>query len=164
MPKKRVKSKQKLTINYNNLTEELYEAICKDVSMFEHLGDYKHLGFEYGQYFTMFNKNNPKVCKEIWNLHKDEVMARWKNEPGRAGTRPFLWWTVEAPEPRIKITRVEKYNIDRYSKTAFYCPGGDHEIVKEKLESEREYLTRLNLLEPWEVAELEKDKSIPVEE
>jgi len=166
MPRKRIKSKLKRITNYNNLTDELYQAICKKVSMYELLGDYKQLGYKHGNYFVMFDKTDSKVCKQLWDLHKNEVMEKWKNEPYTAGTRPFLWWIVEAPEPRIKGTRVKKYSIDKNSNIT-YWPGGELERVYEELEPEREYLTRLNLLEPWEIAEFsrhEKDKPFPVEE
>jgi len=72
MPRKRIKSKQKLIINHKRLTNELYESICKKVSMSELLGDYKHLGHKYGHYFKMFDASNLKACKEIWNLQNLE--------------------------------------------------------------------------------------------
>jgi hypothetical protein len=154
MPRKRIKSKQKLIINHKRLTNELYESICKKVSMSELLGDYKHLGYKYGYYFKIFNASNLEACKEIWNLHKDEVMNRWKLDKNNAGKRPFLWWIVEAPEPKRKVKQIRRYYKYPNGKIIYTALGDLKEEVIEE-ETDKEYLRRLDLLEDWEIKEFE---------
>lgn len=162
MPKKRIRFKKKFNVDYAKLTEELYESICKYVSLAEMLGDYEHLGYKYGQYFVMFDKNDPKACRKIWNLHKKAVMERWKTDDN-AGSRPFLWWICERPE-EIKIIRYEKYtNLGGEPEPVEIDIKGTLEYEYPIYESETAYLKRLNLLEAWEIKAL-KERRLHFEE
>ena len=91
MPKKRVKSKKKLTINYRILSHELYEAICSHVSMEELLEGH-----------TMFDKDDPKVCQRLWKAHKERVMELWRMDHNNAGKRPYLFWKCEKLPAPVK--------------------------------------------------------------
>ncbi len=132
MVKKLIKSKRKKTINLNILTHELYEALCNYTSMEELLPDsiFEGLGHRDGYYWRPFNKDDPIKCKQIWNIHKKELMQRWFSYKVNDGRRPWIWWMCEAPEPRTKD------------------------------EGELEYLERLNLLKEWEKKEIELRKRI----
>ncbi len=160
MPKRRLRFKKKFNIDYAKLTDELYDAICHKVSMEEMLGGYEHLGyfedmgFDRGYYF-MFDKNDPEVCRKIWNLHKKAVMERFKTDPkNNAGTRPFLWWISERPED-IRIIRYEKWmdNSDKKPEPV-ELPDGSLEYEYPIYEDQAEYLKRLDLLESWEIQEI----------
>lgn len=156
MPKKRIRFKKKFILNYARLTEDLYDAICKCVSFEEFLEGYKHLGYKYGNYFVMFDKNDPKVCRRIWNLHKKAVMEKWKTDPkNNAGRRPFLWWICERSED-IKFLRFEKHTNERGEPEPIedIYPDGHTEFEFPIYESETAYLKRLNLLEAWEIKAL----------
>ncbi len=140
MPRKRIKFKGKKVINFNNLTEELYEAICSKNSM-EELITRKQ----------MFDKNNPDLCKQIWSLHKEEVTSRRKLDKNNAGKRPCLWWVCERPED-IKILRYDKYtNINGKPEPVEMWPDGHIETEYPIYEGETAYLERLGLLEDWEL-------------
>ena len=160
MPRKRIKSKKKkINIDYRKLTYDLYEAICHRVSMEEHLGDYKHLGYREHldgnlNYYFFFDKNDPKVCRKIWNLHKKAVMEKWKTDKNNVGSRPFLWWICERPED-IKIIRYEKWmdNSDKKPEPV-ELPDGSLEYEYPIYEDQAEYLKRLDLLESWEIQEI----------
>ncbi len=157
MPKRRIRFKKKFNIDYAKLTDDLYEAICHRVSMEEHLGDYKHLGYcEHFpgnlNYFYLFDKNDPEICRKIWNLHKKAVMEKWKTDPkNNTGSRPFLWWICERPED-IRIIRYEKWmdNADKKPEPV-ELPDGSLEYEYPIYEDQTEYLKRLNLLEDWEI-------------
>ncbi|MBA7564369.1 hypothetical protein ES695_10435 [Candidatus Atribacteria bacterium 1244-E10-H5-B2] len=160
MPKKRTRFKKKFNIDYTRLTDELYESICHKVSMEEMLGGYKHLGyfkdmgFDRGYYF-MFDKNDPKICRKIWNLHKKAVMERFKTDPkNNAGTRPFLWWISERPE-NMKVIGSEDFIINSvgcYNGVEIVPEGEEPEIEKYTIyEDQFTYLKRLGLLEGWEI-------------
>lgn len=38
------------------------------------------------------------AAREMWNEKRDALMASWVQE--RPGTRPWAWWTFDAPEDR----------------------------------------------------------------
>lgn len=158
MPRKRIKSKKKLIIDYTKLTDELFESICKKASMSELIGNYKHLGYKYGYYFKMFDANNFKVCNEIWDMHKEEVMKRWKLDKNNAGKRPFLWWVCERPE-EIKIIRYDKYtDLQGNPEPLEMWPDGHIETEYPVYEGETAYLRRLNILEDWEIDVFDSDE------
>ncbi|MHB8277491.1 MAG: hypothetical protein ACYDIA_07550 [Candidatus Humimicrobiaceae bacterium] len=161
MPRKRVKSKQKLIINYTKLTGDLYQSICEEVSMEELLdgSDYENTGYGNGFYYWMFDKKDIEMCKKIWKIHKDEVMKLWKLDKNNVGKRPFLWWKCEAPEPKKKIGRVMRYTLEKNPEgksQLFYTDSGKLERVRYEIETEEEYLRRLDLLEDWEIKEFKK--------
>lgn len=102
-----------------------------------------------GRDYLFFDKSNIKICKEIWQRHKNEVMRIWKSDISNSGKRPFTWWIVEAPEPKIKVKRIHKYY--KYPDGQIvYTEAGDLKEERLEEETEREYLKRLNLLEEWE--------------
>lgn len=131
MPRKRVKSKREGGINLKNLTDELYESICNEIS-FEEILDCSELEQEQryfdGYNYLLFNKGDPELCRQIWNMHKVAVMEKWKQDKNNAGKRPFLWWIAEAPE--------------------FMSSKEINKIINDR--NEREYLTKWGLLKEWE--------------
>ncbi len=174
MPRKRIKSKKrKVDIDYRRLTYDLHEAICHKVSMEEMLGGYKHLGYFEGMgfgrgYYFMFDKNDPKACRKIWDLHKKAVMEKWKTDPkNNAGSRPFLWWVCERPED-MKIIGSEDYiinSIGDINGVETVPEGEEPEIEKYTIyEDQYAYLKRLNLLEDWEIKALERPPGFEEEE
>ena len=187
MPRKRIKGKKK-KINLRILTHDLYESICDKVSLVEMLRDYDYnnVGAKYSYWF-MFDKNDPEKCKEVWDLHKEAVMEKWKLDKNNAGKRPFLWWVCERPED-IKIIRYEKYkDFNGKPEPREMWPDGHIETEYPIYEGETAYLRRLNLLREdeikifdsdelchrdeensslpyWEIKELKKDDPLPIEE
>ena len=163
MPRKRIKFKGKKVIDLTKLTDDLYESICKDVSMAEMMReyDYDKVGLKYSYWF-MFDKSDPKICKEVWDLHKATVMEKWRSDKLNSYKRPWLWYKCEAKEG-LKIIGYEDFPLNV---VGFYngepCFGDEKPIYEKHpvYESEREYLTRVKKLEPWELAELVKDKTL----
>jgi hypothetical protein len=152
MPRRRIKSKRTNNhVNLKILTDELYDSICSRITMEEMFLDQEHKreNFGVGLSTVFFDKNDPQICKEIWKMHKTEVMKRWQLDKNNTCKRPFLWWIAEAPEPKIKVKRIYKYF--KYSDgQKRYTDAGDLEEEELKEETEKEYLQRLNLLEDWE--------------
>jgi len=136
MTKKRIKSKRKRTIDLTVLTNELYESICSYTTLDEILTDdycpWKFVGVATGwkPYWKPFDKDDPKICKKVWDMHKKEVMDRWRADKVNAGSRPWLWWVCEANFSSKKADEIKK-------------------------NMELKYLEEKGLLEDWEIRELE---------
>jgi len=81
-------------------------------------------------------------------------MNRWKLDKNNAGKRPFLWWIVEAPEPKRKVKQIRRYYKYPNGKIIYTGLGDLKEEVIEE-ETDKEYLRRLDLLEDWEIKEFE---------
>jgi len=55
----------------------------------------------------LFDKDDPKVCKEIWKRHGRALMARWKSDPGNDGYNPWLFHEIQ------EIKKLENLNKER---------------------------------------------------
>lgn len=92
-----------------------------------------------------------KEILEFWKEHRDVILSRYMEEmkltgPDGAGRRPsFYFDELELKKPRRK-TGKEKW-IGPCRKD-----GGDQTIIDDVFETDFQYLKRLGLLEPWEVA------------
>lgn len=93
--------------------------------------------------------------REVWNELRDELLPDWIAES--PGTRPWAWWQFDAPERRRRINGAHPFdNPERsasqnrlwFGRPAVYVCRDDSEA---RYETEREYLTRLNLLLPEEM-------------
>ena len=74
------------------------------------------------------------IAPVLWAEHREDLPAEWiRRQPG---TRPWLWWRFDAPEPRRQADS-----------------GG--------LEAEASYLSRLGLLWPGELRRLGPDDMKP---
>ena len=120
-----------MVIDYTKLTPEIYDSICGKSALEEmFVGSiWENTGYGNGNYHWPFDKNDPKMCKEVWKPTKEKVMKRWKQDPNNAGKKLWLWWEYEAPE-KPKVNE----------------------------ESEEDCLRRLGLLEDWEEKEIENQK------
>lgn len=151
MVKKRKRGKKKKYLKYEILTTDLLEVICDGYLLL----DRSDIDID------LKDKN---LVKEIWNMHKKEVMEIWSQDPkGNAGHRPKFWWLVEATEPRLTISPEEYKKLnDR--------PFRDYDPSKIKgqkpkpdltyFESDYAYLKRLNLLLDWEIVEFKRIKKV----
>ena len=72
--------------------------------------------------------------ERFWKANRAMILKKWKAE-GRAGRRPWAWWIIER-------------DID---------PA--HDLGSGYLK-EQNYLIEQNLLEDWEVAEVERQKKL----
>lgn len=110
--------------------------------------------------------------KEAWEDLRDELMADWISK--HPGTRPLAWWTFEAPERRRCINR-ELHPHDEPTRLEWEAKqepthaehsrrltrgrpsiiaGPDFKLDPyPRYETELEYLRRLNLLVPAELAQ-----------
>ena len=111
--------------------------------------------------------------KELWDEHRDAVLEAWIRE--RLGTRPSLWWRVDAPrwnapkeyrcwyyvpmlpEPRLRLGGVGRTAWERYPayvpSWAFGIPDIWYEVDEDdppSFESQAAYLRRHGLLFPGE--------------
>lgn len=99
--------------------------------------------------------------RDIWDEHGAELLADWlRKEPG---TRPHIWWCVQAREPRRCLSGVEYVEpFMEIWRTRFGIPAyrqlGHFEIV---FESEAAYLDRRALLSADERRALDDDDFEP---
>jgi hypothetical protein len=86
----------------------------------------------------------------FWNQHRDAIMTRYLDEMEQrkdfSGKRPsFYFYEMEKKKPRRK-TGTHKWIGPVRS------DGGDRTIIDDVFETDFQYLKRLGLLEPWELA------------
>lgn len=146
MIKKRIKSKKKKYIKYEILTSDLFELICYGYSELD--------GNEINKDIDLKDK---KLVKEIWYMHKPEVMRIWRSDPkGNAGHRPKFWWIAESTEPKLRIS------FRKYKKLTGYKPLRKHKGIPDPKcqETDRAYLKRLKLLEDWEIEEFKRIEKV----
>ena len=148
MVKKRKKGKKKKYIKYEILTDDLLEVICQGYLLLDRSD-------------IDIDLKDKKLVKEIWNMHKKEVMEIWRSDTkGNAGRRPEFWWLVEATEPRLTIPYEEYKKLNDRPESE---PSKIHNEIREELEiyeSDYAYLKRLNLLEDWELAEFKRIEKV----
>ncbi|MBA7492304.1 hypothetical protein ES702_02853 [subsurface metagenome] len=149
MVKKRKKGKKKKYIKYEILTDDLLEVICQGYLLL----DRSDIDID------LKDKN---LVKEIWNMHKKEVMEIWRLDPkGNAGRRPEFWWLVEAIEPKLTIPYEEYKKLNDRPE---YDPSkikGEKPLPDPIIqESDRAYLKRFNLLEDWEIEEFKRIRKV----
>lgn len=149
MVKKRKKGKKKKYIKYEILTSNLFEVICDGYLLLD-------------QSDIDIDLKDKNLVKEIWNMHKKEVMEIWRSDPkGKAGQRPKFWWLVEATEPRLTIPYEEYKKLnDRPEYDPSKIKGEKPKPDLSIYESDRAYLKRLNLLEDWEIEEFKRIKKV----
>ncbi|MBA7615979.1 hypothetical protein ES703_23269 [subsurface metagenome] len=149
MVKKRKKGKKKKYIKYEILTSDLLEVICQGYLLLDRSD-------------IDIDLKDKKLVKEIWNMHKKEVMRIWRSDPkGNAGRRPKFWWLVEAIEPRLTISPKEyKKLYDRFEYDPSKIKGQKPKPDLTYFESDYAYLKRLNLLEDWELAEFKRIEKV----
>jgi hypothetical protein len=89
--------------------------------------------------------------EELWAIHGPQVTREWAEK--RPGTRPWGWWTFEAPEPRQECnsppegSNLEASDRRRGGEVLIPNPNRAHPGLVPWLESELAYLERLNLLD-----------------
>lgn len=112
-----------------------------------------YLFYVYGPYFEAENYADNKSEEELrafWRKHERPMLARYMTEcrsRNHACQRPTSWWAASMPEPQRKI---EPGEFDAQQ-------NWDHQRhCYDWVESDAEYLKRLGLLEPWEIATLNK--------
>ncbi len=123
-------------------------------------------GFDYALAFTLGQPIEvPTRSREGWDENPqierrlreavadmgDELLDQWIAE--HPGTRPWFWWRFIAPEPRRCLSGPHRYHSPEYADVPhryhFGVPAiavGPKFGIGETFETEREYLTRLNLL------------------
>jgi hypothetical protein len=93
---------------------------------------------------------HPARWLALWREHRDELLADWIAE--RPGSRPPVWWQVEAPEPRRQLSGRGVVVSERYRNLDAPLAHGVPLFFEIDLddppsfESEASYLGRLNLL------------------
>lgn len=127
-------------------------------------GDYRYMEPYGGLHFALYwfdidrinlNWNDKELLKKLWEWHGKKIMELWKNEPAiHTGKRPKIWWHVHAKPEDFKILRYEKLEEPRE-----YNPG-IFTFQRPIYESQYAYLKRNNLLEPWEIERIKKDRYI----
>ena len=98
-------------------------------------------------------------ARRVWALHREELLADWTSN--RPGTRPWAWWAFEATEPR-KILAIKRQpsGDSRYQpplrarKLSFGVPWPWYDWLQ--VESQAEYLRRLQLLTDAELEALDE--------
>ena len=149
MVKKRKKGKKKKYIKYEILTDDLLEVICQGYLLLDRSD-------------IDIDLKDKKLVKEIWNMHKKDVMEIWRSDiKGNAGRRPYFWWLVEAIEPRLTISPKEYKKLnDRPEYDPSKIKGQKPKPDLTYFESDYAYLKRLNLLEDWELAEFKRIEKV----
>jgi hypothetical protein len=102
---------------------------------------------------------SPEAQKTVWEAHRAALLAAWIED--HPGTRPAVWWRVEAPEPRQRLGGVGNPAPPPLWRGAprYWCGAPDtqwREMDPEDppvYESQAEYLRRHALLS---VGELER--------
>ncbi len=96
MPRKRIKSRRKYTINLKILTDDLYKEICHKTTM-KNLFRSKGFGaggstpgVVYKPHGWLWDKDDPVINKKIWAMHKDKVMRIWQTDINKTGSKPWL--------------------------------------------------------------------------
>jgi hypothetical protein len=80
----------------------------------------------------LIDENDDDSIRALWSEFHDEILEQHTRR--RPGTRPSAWWRYEAPEPRRTVELIDEDDGEPY----------------EAEESQREYLTRMDLLTPIE--------------
>ena len=111
------------------------------------------LFFTFGAFFEAEGYADGKSDQQLllfWRKHEKAMLARYMTEcrsRNHACQRPTSWWAASMPEPQRKI---EPGEFDAQQ-------NWDHQRrCFDWVESDAEYLKRLNLLEDWEIKMLEK--------
>mgnify|MGYP003134932821 CR=1 FL=1 len=103
--------------------------------------------------------DDTEAMKEAWEQLREPFMEVWKVE--FPGTRPWVWWELDAPERRLRIDGKQHPfdNPEREDKRLYYGKPtrliGKDEFMAE-YEGELEYLLRLRLIEPEEVKKFQE--------
>ena len=150
--------RRKKAIKYETLTDDLEDVIVHGYWLGREMVD------------VDIDLEDKKLVKEIWDLHKKEIMRRWRLDPkGNAGRRPLFWWFIEAPEPKRDISYEEykKLELKQHPNIPFKprekikknSPIPQMPPLKYK-ESNYAYFKRLNLLEDWELKEFERREKV----
>ena len=113
--------------------------------------DMDYCYFATGAFFEAENYEVGKTKAEIctfWFSHRAALLARFLEEnrakgPGWGGLRPWPFWELEPRAPRRK-TAPKEYESQKVWDRRRRCYAW--------VERDIEYLRRLGLLEPWELA------------
>lgn len=104
--------------------------------------------FTSGDFFEAENYEIGKSEEELkffWDKHRGAIMERYLAENRKKGweaNRPWYFWKVDAVEPRLK-TPPGEFDAQRV---------WDHQRkVYDWVETDFDFLKRLNLLEDWEL-------------
>jgi hypothetical protein len=106
---------------------------------------------------------HPERVRELWAQHRDELLDAWTRE--RPGSRPQLWWTHDAPEPRRQLSG---HGIRVEERFRNFAPMFDHGVPlfdsiddsnPPMFESEAAFLQRHNLLVPGERRRIDPSQS-----
>jgi len=113
-------------------------------------------GFDF--YLFRYNKDSQKF---VWEKFKEEILSEWI--PQNPCSRPFVWWSFDAPESRRLVSGLIEY-CDVCSKDLRW--GIDNNFLSYSsedlplFESQASYLKRLNLLDTKEVKFLNEHQKL----
>ena len=147
MPKKRIKKKIRKNDNYKFM--ELYDDL-HTVLTWMPLGRMKDI-----------NWKDKELVSNLWKWHGEKIMNEWETDPTHAGQRPRIWWHIFTKNEDFKILRYEKYTgLNGKPEPREMWPDGHLETEYPIYEGETAYLKRKNLLEDWELKEIESGKGV----
>jgi hypothetical protein len=107
--------------------------------------------YSWGPYFEAEDYEKDKTedgIKSFWNKHREMIMERYLNKIQPKGKdwaccRPWAWWKWSMPESQQPIQSGALPSLKNW----------DHRKNEFAwIENDRQYLKRLSLLEPWELA------------
>lgn len=90
------------------------------------------------------------MARQWWQQYRDTILTAWM--ASAPGTRPFAWWTFDAPEP----LRHHTGDLPNQSLVPEFGMTGQSSDAGPIWESQRSYLARHGLISPEELAENEK--------
>jgi hypothetical protein len=136
MPKRRQKTRNRRVSD--SVIGQLRQAIAAGVPWLtrdDMGGRMELLGLVSGHWYGLshfVDENDDESIRELWEALRNDIIEQHTRR--RPGQRPSAWWRFEAPEPRRTVELIDEDDGEPY----------------EAEESQREYLTRLNLLTPIE--------------
>lgn len=132
--------------------------------------------------WDFYEMTDPVNLKSLWESTRDEILSTWiKSYPG---SRPWIWWKLESPEPRRRIGGVgteaasvlaykpaydfgianlwvDGWLIDYYRNRGTPIEAQAIDPVNPPIfESQAVYLRRLNILTPAEKSVLSKKRKV----
>jgi hypothetical protein len=136
MPRRRQKTRNRRVSDL--VIERLRQAIAVGVPWVtrdDMAGRMELLGLVSGHWYGLshfVDEDDDDSIRELWHMLRDDILEQHTKR--RPGTRPSAWWRFQATELRRTVELIDDEDGEPY----------------EAEESQREYLTRMDLLTPIE--------------